>query len=885
MNQLARLLLLALFFWSDAVDAEELLLFSIPQSTADIALKAYAQQARHQVLFPFDLVAEYQANEVKGELTADEALALLLRDSGLEAFVDDNDNLVVRVERDQGRLLNMTKDKKRSWGLLGVIAAALAGTTTETATAQENQASRSGGFEEIIVTAQHRAQNIQDVPITVSALSSDYIAKADIFDAASISVNVPGFSFAEFAPGQALLTFRGVGSSDDGAGLDNSSATFLDGVYIGRFAGINFDLFDLDRIEVLKGPQGALFGRNAIGGVISVVTKRPTQEFGAKAAVTAGNEGILRYQGYITGGITENLSGKLVVNHREHDGYVRNTLLNIDVNDEDQTSLRGQLLWEGEKSQWLVSADTMEDSREGVGRYPLFSNPTFPPNGDTVGEAELLGANRPFTTASPIEGFTERDNAGFSLQGDIEFNAGTLTTITGVRNVESSWEMPSIGAPLAAGSADPANGVFGSDVVDDIQEDIDTFSQELRWTSDLDGAFNYVAGLYYFTEDTDRQEQFRIDNNEQAMGQTVTGNEWTRTENETTSYAAYAQGTYDFNDRWKLTAGARYTRDDRDYVASAANCALRDEDIAGAGLPLSVCRFTGLNNDINGSRVGRSLRIIAEAFIVPATDSWTDFSPMVSLQFRPNDDIMYFATVSTGYKAGGFAGSQGAAATAADPVDPENVTNFELGLKGDFLENRLRLNATAFFMDYTDLQIVRFGPVPGSTFGTFQTTNIGQADIFGLEMDFVWQIGDNFQLSGNYAYLDTEANGLIVVTTTGTSDFSGSPLRQAPENTYSIVAEYSVPSAAGDFDLRAQFVAADEQHMDFATQTESISPSHELLDLSLGWTAPSDQYQLSLWVKNATDEAYSQHTYRIGPGSIGAWNPPRTFGLTGTWEY
>ncbi len=737
-------------------------------------------------------------------------------------------------------------------------------------------------LEEIIVTAQHREQNIQDVPITVTALSSDYIAKADIFDAASIAANVPGFSFAEFAPGQALMTFRGVGSSDDGAGLDSSSATFLDGVYIGRFAGVNFDLFDLDRIEVLKGPQGALFGRNAIGGVISIVTTKPEQEFAAKAGLTVGNEGIVRYQGYVSGGLTENLSGKLVVNHREHDGYVRNTLLNTDVNDEDQTSFRGQLRWEGENSDWLLSADTMEDDREGVGRFPLVSNPNFPPNGDTVGEAELLGANSDFTTASPIEGFTERDNTGFSLQGDIEFDGGTLTTITGVRNVESSWEMPSIGATLVAGSADPANGIFGIDVVDDIEEEIDTFSQELRWTSNLDGAFNYVVGLYYFTEDTDRQEQFRLDRNTVATGQVVVGSEWTNTENETTSYAVYGQATYDFNDQWMLTLGARYTEDDRDYEASAADCDLTDEEITAAGLPLSVCSFTGLNNDANGNRVGGSLGIVAEAFIVPASDTWNDFSPMASLQYRPNDDMMYFATVSTGYKAGGFAGSQGVAAAADNPVDPEEVINFELGFKGDFFDSQLRLNTTVFYMDYTDLQIVRFGPVPGTQFGTFQTTNIGQADIYGLEMDFVWQISDNFQLSGNYAYLDTEADDLDIP---AVGDFSGSALRQAPENTYSIVAEYTVPSDVGNFDFRAQYVGSDDQHFDFATQGNTVSPSHEELDLSARWTAPDENYQLSLWVKNATDEAYAQHVYFIGPGSIGAWNAPRTYGLTATWEF
>jgi len=185
-------------------------------------------------------------------------------------------------------------------------------------------------LEEIIVTATHREQNIQDVPLAVTALGGAQLEAAGIFDATTIALNVPGMAYAEFAPGQALISIRGIATTDDGAGLDNSTALFLDGVYIGRMAGINFDMFDLDRIEVLKGPQGTLFGRNAVAGAINVVTTKPTDEFTAKVALTAGNEGILRYQGLISGPFSENWSGKLVVNHREHDGFVRNTHLDKD---------------------------------------------------------------------------------------------------------------------------------------------------------------------------------------------------------------------------------------------------------------------------------------------------------------------------------------------------------------------------------------------------------------------------------------------------------------------------------------------------------------------------------------------------------------------------
>jgi iron complex outermembrane receptor protein len=721
-------------------------------------------------------------------------------------------------------------------------------------------------LEEVVVTAQYREQNIQDVPIAVTALGSQQIEAAGIFDATTIAMNVPGMAYAEFSPGQAIISMRGITSVDDGAGLDNSVALFLDGVYIGRQAGIQFDMFDLERIEVLKGPQGTLFGRNAVGGAISVITTRPQNEFGGKAQATVGNEGILRYQGLLTGGFTDSLSGKIVVNHRSHDGFTRNTLLNKDVQDEDYLSVRGQLLWETDAMDWLASADVWDDDRADMGRAPIANG-----NFDYVGTATDLGAGRPGTAASPTDGYTKREGSGLSLQGDIEFGGGALTSITGFRSVETDWEMPSVGAPLGGGY-DLDNGVFGADVIDDIDEEVDTFSQEFRWTSETGGAIDYVTGVYFLTEDTDREEQFRIDTNSIDTGQFTVGNEYTRTENETTSYALYGQANWHINDAWTLTFGGRWTRDERDYTASAVNCALDEADRAAAGFP----------NFAPCEGVGGSLGIIAEVFKVSTSNSWTDFSPMASLQFSPGDNIMYFGTISTGYKSGGFAGSQGVAAAATNPVNPEDVINYEFGFKGDFLDNTMRLNASVFFMDYTDLQVVRFGPVPGSAFGTFQTTNIGSADIKGLELDYTWQATENFSLSGYYAYLDSEITGLTLNTATGPQDFSGLPLRQSPEHSYSIIANYDLQTSYGDWNLRASYNFIDDQFNDYPTLTETVIEEAKLVDASATWTSSEGMYTVTLWGKNLTDERYVTHSYRIGPGSIGVWSDPLTVGVTGT---
>jgi iron complex outermembrane receptor protein len=259
---------------------------------------------------------------------------------------------------------------------------------------------------------------------------------------------------------------------------------------------------------------------------------------------------------------------------------------------------------------------------------------------------------------------------------------------------------------------------------------------------------------------------------------------------------------------------------------------------------------------------------------------------MTSLQFQQNDNLMYYGTISTGYKSGGYAGSQGLRIFADREVKPEGVINYEIGFKGEFADNSLRLNASAFYMDYTDLQVVRFGPVAISPFGTFQTTNIGSAEITGIEIDYLWQATDAFSLSGYYAYLDSEVNDLTLNSATGPQDFSGVPLRQSPEHSYSIIGEYIADMSGGSaLTFRAQYAFVDDQFNDYPTPDETIIGAAKLLDASIKWMSAEGQYELVLWGKNLTDERYISHSYRIGPGSIGVWSDPRTFGLTGTFHF
>ena len=698
---------------------------------------------------------------------------------------------------------------------------------------------QSGQLEEVIVTSTYREESLQDIPIAVTALSGDLMAREDIVDLTGISLNTPNFSFTEFAPGQTVPVMRGIGSADDGAGLDNSIAIFLDGVYIGRGAGNNFEMFDLERVEVVRGPQGTLFGRNAIGGAVVIKTKKPTDEFEGKVALTAGNYGIFRAQGYVSGPLGDNLNGRLVASTRQHDGFVDNAVLGTELQDEDNMSFRGQLLWTGENSEWLLSADYSEDDRADMGRTPIVDNAPLQLIMEMNG---VPGGARgtPRTNASPYDGYSERELGGISLTGTFEFDSGSLTSITAARTVDTSWQMTSIGAGVGG------LGLPFDEVVDDINESVDTFSQEFRWTSNIDGPLSYTAGVYYFMEDTDRVEVFRTtvagqynDPNlpfrvTDVGSQDILGNDYARTANETTSIAVFASLDYEMTDRLTLTAGLRYTRDEKDYTATSVNCGM----VAGMDPSLDGTQF---ENWPGCGGVGASgLRIIAETFEVTPEDSWSDVSPKLSAQYALNDTTMVYASWSKGFKSGGFAGSQGVEAVAADPVDQETAYNYEVGIKSDVTDS-LRINATAFYMDYEDLQVVRFGPVPGSEFGTFVTTNLGSADIQGFELESTWFITDALRLDGFVAYLDSEGNDLII----NGGDYSGQQLLGAPELFYNIRASYDQSLAFGGISASVTLSHEDESRRDYVDDRIKVD-ERDLVDARLAWTSTSGAIEVAL---------------------------------------
>ena len=719
------------------------------------------------------------------------------------------------------------------------ISIALAGGTILTANSTVAQA-----LEEVVVTAQHREENLRDVPIAITAIGEEELRAADISDLNAISLRTPGFSMGVFNPAQPQLFIRGVGSNADGAAEDASVVVFLDGVYLGRTAGQAFDLFDLERIEVLRGPQGTLYGKNAAGGALNIVTSKPTEEFSAAIEVSAGDLGYFSTRAKVSGALGDNTFGKLSLSYKERDGYVESITSDLDdFNAYDSMGVRGQIRHVTDNLEILLSADYSEDDRVGPGRSV----------GTEFLQAQIIGTQG-FTpdyyqNMLSEEPYSKIETGGLSLQADWEIGNGVLTSITSYRETDASIRDLAFSVQLE---------YFGLASLDNrFIESSQQFTQELRYYTDLSDNLNVQAGLFYLNEQVDRNETLGIVCNLLCAGFVPSleflplflngGADQT---NETDSYGAFAQADWAVSDRLTLTAGVRYTYEEK----SAGNVGTPDGAFA-----------------------------ILQPYDVTMSNDWSAVTPKVALNYAISDAVSAYATVSTGFKSGGYQGLAPTGAAASTPFDEETVTNYEAGLKGTVLGDTLRFGIAAFQMDYEDLQVLILTVQENGLPGPQLTANAGEAEISGIELEGQWAIGEYFQILGTYAYLDTEYTELPP----NLAANEGNRLRNAPENAYSLSVIGDFPMANGYLNARADYTHKDEAFQDIPNQEAAKMVEYDLLNIRLAYTNSDRSWEVAGWVKNVTDEEYLLHNSVLNPGLAQLPLPaaPRTFGVTATMNF
>ena len=681
-------------------------------------------------------------------------------------------------------------------------------------------------LEEIIVTAERRTQSQQDVPLAITTISGDAVSASGISNLSDISMQTPNLTITEFNIAEPQLFLRGVGSTNDSAGADPTVSLFIDDVYVARSGAGSSDLYDLDRIEILRGPQGTLYGRNVTGGAISMFTKKPSQEFEGKASATVGDHGLTIFRGYANGPINDNLAGKITFSKRDRDGFAKNITNGQELDDADNLSGRGQLLWNSsDATEVLFGLDFSSDENNGNCRDQIRTDV----GGEQPAGGALLGLVRgavisqgiddPRTCAQSVEQFAEKDIFGALVKVVHDFDSMQLTSITAYREADYAWNQE-----LTGGNTPPQ--LLG--VVDFEGEESDQISQEFRLTGEADNLF-WIAGAYYINENVDRFAQTPIQFGPVVNPGLLLDQRYTQVA-DNTSYALFGQLTYSFTDTLDLTVGARQTWDEKNIDQS----------------------FSLGTNQIFS--------------LTDLEDDWSQFTPRATVDWKFADDKMLFLTYSEGYKSGAFISQQTNPIVAGQTLDPEDATNIEFGVKTEWFDNRLRVNATVFDLTIEGLQLFRLE----NFLLVSENTEIESS---GVELDFTAAIGDNFYVSGIYSSLDSTYVG-------GAND--GKDVIRAPGSKYSLTLGYEASLSNGArLDFGSSFSSTDDFFYEAANSERSREPSATNLDASIKYTSADDKWNLEFWGKNLTDELTTVHSINGSfGGAVVLYAPPKTVGAT-----
>ena len=680
--------------------------------------------------------------------------------------------------------------------------------------------------DEIVVTAQRRSERLQDVPVTVTAFGAEQVQEARIRDIDDVATRTPGLEFDAFPASQPRIAIRGVGSTDRGAAGDPSSAVFLDEIYLGRPAMVAFDAFDVERIEVLKGPQGTLYGRNVVGGAVNVVSARPDLGgFGAGLEATIGNYERLEGAGFVNAPFAD---GKAAVRAsaawRTHDGYVDNTFTGGKLEDQDTLSGRLQIAAElSDDVSVIVGVDGTRDRGTGPGQHVLDLDLSDPLSGFWT-----IDRDRD-RSAGSTDGYQNRDTYGLRAKVDWDLSFATLTYLGSYRNLDYATAYDFDGSNPTASFIDINGGNA---------ERSDASSHELKLSSLPDSRIQWVLGVYNYNSDTHRTDSLTLD-----IG--GAGTEIFTQDAQLKSYAVYGDVTVPVGERFSLIGGLRYSKDDKDY---------RISDTAGD-----------------------SLFRADELFDVSVSQGFDAVTWRAGAQFQADENNLFYAMASRGFKSGGFQDLPATAEEAEDPFDPEFATQYEIGQKSTFLGGSLIWNNTLYWMDYTDLQTRRTLPSGGVV-----TDNAGAATIKGYETYLSWRPFQGARLVASYGYTDAKFDEYEAEP--GVS-YAGNRIARVPEHKVVLSPSYDLSLANGGsvrfaVDYRHESTIWDDNSNQGA---EKRSPTN-FYDGRIVYSEPQDRWSVALWGKNLSDEVTRTFQGTFLGANFGAYAPPRTYGLTFNWK-
>jgi iron complex outermembrane receptor protein len=708
------------------------------------------------------------------------------------------------------------------------------------------------GIGEIVVSARRRKETIQQTPVAMTAIAPSQLEAAAAVKISDLQGSAPNVLITQQGSGAATanISIRGLSFADVEKSFDPTVAMVVDGIFIGTSTGQLLDFFDIESIEILRGPQGTLFGRNTIGGVINIKRSRPTGEFGGKFELGYGKFGSFTGKAVVNMPIVQDkLAAKFFYFHGETDGYYRDVLSGRRSGGGKTDNFGASfLMTPTENFNALLTLERQSQGFEPVDAAITNSSElfcTFLPAGgcDRNTTDDVYTSFDPYPSPSdgkPHHGSYRSPAATLEMNWD----AGgiNITSVTGYRK---SKERQTQSYSTA--------GLYDTDR----RQQYHQFSQELRGSGKLTDTFDYVVGGYFFDSKYHITQETWVFGANTGAPQDTTGKAQT--------YAAFGDFNWSFADQWRLSFGGRYTHDKKEMQT-----------------------------------------LVGSTDLGPQSASWSKFTPKVSIDFRPTNDLMVYGNWSRGYRSGGFNGRGLTTLTAATPFAPETVDSFEVGLKSAWFDRRLLFNLAAFYTKYKDMQ--QSTTVPGGPTGN-QTlvTNVGGAKVKGIEMDLTAKPASDLIIRASIGYLNSRFNDFVTSDVVGTDvddnpvfgnlDYSGNDLIYAPKLTASVNFEYKVPSALGDFQLNGSYrylapydqqiskgglVLVGSTYVVQGNDRRTRTDKQNLVDASISFfpAVADGKMRVSVFGRNLLDDRGTDTAFTVaGLWSFATAREPRTYGV------
>ncbi|KMS51084.1 TonB-denpendent receptor [Novosphingobium barchaimii LL02] len=727
--------------------------------------------------------------------------------------------------------------------------------------AQEGE--QQGGIQEIVVTAQKKSENIQDVPISITAIGGEALAATQGTSLQALQGQIPNVQIDNFAntPQSAVFTVRGIGVIEPDPYAGNTVSIVVDGVPQFFSMGALLDLYDVDRIEVLRGPQGTLFGANTTGGVINVVTGQPTGEFGGHVKAVYGNYNRFDVTGSIEAPLVKDvLSLKVAGIHTQREGWVTNVVDGSDMGSKNLDAVRAYLRFTPGSNFDATLQGEYVNARNGS---PIVINGARP--GEVLYTAP--GTAGMYVSPCATQGMCSAPDKYYGAnnsvpdESNMDTYSGTLTmnwrntplgdwtSITGYKHFKLREFTDQDGTPLFLN--DTYRRTEGWQL-----------SQELRTNLELTDTLNLLVGGFYLKNHYDHIQAYRLQFAAPGLLQTNLQDQ------DNYSVSGFAQAYWQATDRLKLQAGIRYSHE---RTISTPSLITSIGDPAGSN-------YSGEGNTVIGS------------FTVGGRKSWNNVGWKLGADYEVADDALLYASWSRGFKSGGFTARVGVPADGDTPFNPENVDTFEGGIKADFLDRHLRVNLAAFYTNYRDMQVAQIYFDDTTNTQGNRILNAGKSEIKGFELETTAVPVEGMTLRGSLAYLDARYKQFLYGDPLSGAilDLEGYRLQNAPKWNASFGANFVIPLGNGAdlvSDVSYTYTSSKYYTAILDTSRSKIQPTH-LVDATLTYKPDGAAWSLGLWATNLLDSRYLSTVFDSpGYAGLAGYAPPRQFGASASFNF